>query len=198
MITGYVYKLCSDSHEEFYIGSTKQPLYKRMYGHKEDARKYPDRAVYSHFNSIGWDQCRMILIETVTCNTKKELEAREFHYIEQNRGPNLLNTHTHYDSHGRCPHGRIRRQCIDCGGSQICPHRRQKSKCIDCGGSQICPHRRRKQTCKECFPFRYYCYECEQSFSAQAKLIKHENSRKHKETFNAMFLECFGIHPDDI
>ena len=37
-----------------------------------------------------------------------------------------------------------KRQCKDCGGSQICEHDRIKSYCKDCGGSQICEHDRQK------------------------------------------------------
>ena len=49
-----------------------------------------------------------------------------------------------------CPHGRERRYCKDCGGSQICEHGRQRSYCKECGGSQICEHDRIRRQCKEC------------------------------------------------
>ena len=61
-----------------------------------------------------------------------------------------------------CEHGRIRRQCKECGGSAICEHGRRRShvqgvrwvhaicehgrirsKCKECGGSSICEHGRR-------------------------------------------------------
>ena len=53
-----------------------------------------------------------------------------------------------------CPHGRRKRQCRDCGGSNICEHGKQKSRCADCGGSGICPHKRRKERCQECLAER--------------------------------------------
>jgi hypothetical protein len=49
-----------------------------------------------------------------------------------------------------CPHGRQRRQCKECGGSQICEHGRQRSTCKECGGSSICEHGRQRYQCKEC------------------------------------------------
>ena len=49
-----------------------------------------------------------------------------------------------------CPHGRRRRQCKECGGSQICEHGRQRKQCKECGGSQICEHGRVRSQCKEC------------------------------------------------
>ena len=61
---------------------------------------------------------------------------------------------------GKCPHGRRKSQCKDCGGSgrcmtdkwgtEMCPHGREKRRCKECGGSAICPHGRRKSRCKEC------------------------------------------------
>ena len=49
-----------------------------------------------------------------------------------------------------CPHGKERSYCKECGGSQICPHRRQRNTCKECGGSRICPHKRIRSVCKEC------------------------------------------------
>ena len=50
----------------------------------------------------------------------------------------------------KCPHGRQRSQCRECGGSQICEHNRLRSTCKECGGSQICEHGRHRYYCKEC------------------------------------------------
>jgi hypothetical protein len=51
---------------------------------------------------------------------------------------------------GICVHNRKKSTCKECGGNNICVHNRQKSQCKECGGSQICVHNRRKSTCKEC------------------------------------------------
>ena len=72
----------------------------------------------------------------------------------------------------KCEHGKIKRICIDCGGSAICEHKkiiyncvkcggggskrkkcehgRQHTTCIDCGGSAICEHKRIKYGCVDC------------------------------------------------
>ena len=34
----------------------------------------------------------------------------------------------------KCPHGRRRYQCKECGGVSICPHGRQRNLCKECGG----------------------------------------------------------------
>ena len=50
----------------------------------------------------------------------------------------------------KCPHGKQKSQCKDCGGCGMCSHAKQKSKCKECGGVSICPHGRIKSTCKDC------------------------------------------------
>ena len=35
----------------------------------------------------------------------------------------------------RCPHGRQRYYCKECGGGGICEHGRRRSKCKECGSS---------------------------------------------------------------
>ena len=49
-----------------------------------------------------------------------------------------------------CPHGRQRRRCIPCGGSDMCHHGRRRVYCKDCGGSGICEHNKRREMCREC------------------------------------------------
>ena len=51
---------------------------------------------------------------------------------------------------GLCEHGRERSQCKECGGGGICEHGRERSRCKDCGGSSICEHGRTRSRCKEC------------------------------------------------
>lgn len=49
-----------------------------------------------------------------------------------------------------CEHGRIKNQCIECGGTSICEHNRRRNQCIECGGASICEHGREKNKCKDC------------------------------------------------
>ena len=55
----------------------------------------------------------------------------------------------------KCPHGRQRHTCKECGGASICEHGRARSRCKECGGSQICEHGRQRSTCSICDPCRY-------------------------------------------
>ena len=50
----------------------------------------------------------------------------------------------------KCEHGKQRRFCVECGGSDICSHGIRKYVCKICGGSQICRHGRQKHQCREC------------------------------------------------
>lgn len=50
----------------------------------------------------------------------------------------------------KCPHGRLKYACLECGGKGICEHKKHKYLCAECGGRGICEHRRIKRTCVEC------------------------------------------------
>lgn len=50
----------------------------------------------------------------------------------------------------KCPHGRKKSLCKECGGAGLCPHGKRKNYCKDCGGASICEHGKRKNICKEC------------------------------------------------
>ena len=69
----------------------------------------------------------------------------------------------------KCPHGRQKSVCKQCGGASICEHNRIRICCKQCGGSSICEHGRRRSDCKECGGTsicehgrqRSHCKECE-------------------------------------
>ena len=77
-----VYRLVNNVDGKEYVGSTCNPLHKRKAGHKRDATKSPNQPVYSHLNTIGWENVDIILIENYPCSSKEELHARERHWIE--------------------------------------------------------------------------------------------------------------------
>ncbi|OLP73031.1 hypothetical protein AK812_SmicGene47906 [Symbiodinium microadriaticum] len=53
--------------------------------------------------------------------------------------------------HKKCPHGRQRHVCRDCGGSSLCQHDRQKHNCRECGDC-LCPHGKSN--------YGYFCAKC--------------------------------------
>ena len=142
---GKIYKLVNSVDNEIYIGSTCDSLSKRKSVHKAMAVRCPNRRVCQHLNTIGWDNVRIILIESVGAFNKDQLRSREQHYIDLLKPS--LNKRSAIDD---CPHDRQQSMCKQCGGSYICVHNREKSKCKDCGGISICKHNRRRSQCKEC------------------------------------------------
>ena len=50
----------------------------------------------------------------------------------------------------KCPHGKRRCRCKECGGGSICEHDRIRYECKQCGGASICEHDRIRSHCKEC------------------------------------------------
>ena len=40
----------------------------------------------------------------------------------------------------RCPHGRERNTCKECGGAGLCRHQRRRRTCKECGGPGFCQH----------------------------------------------------------
>jgi hypothetical protein len=121
-----IYKLVSDVDELFYIGSTKTSLPNRFYQHKRDAVTYPMRVVYKHFNEIGWEHVRIILVELFPCEQKCELTMRERYWCDK------LNPSLNMSSpHGiiKCVHDKPTGSCLKCRD----PKKYQSIDCL-CGG----------------------------------------------------------------
>lgn len=82
----------------------------------------------------------------------------------------------------KCPHGRRRAQCIECGGGSVCEHKRLRNQCIECGGAGICEHKRQRNKCVECGGSnicehkrqRHQCLEC-----GGASICEHKRQRHH-------------------
>ena len=77
-----------------------------------------------------------------------------------------------------CTHGKFKPYCRECKGSQICTHGRNKHQCKDCEGSQICPHNRVIYNCKDCIGcthgrLKKYCKECKGSRICEHNRVKY-------------------------
>jgi hypothetical protein len=80
---GKIYKLCSNVDDKIYIGSTVGTLPKRLYDHKECLVRHPERNVYNHFNSIGAENIKIVLVESFPCANRAELCKRERHWYDE-------------------------------------------------------------------------------------------------------------------
>ena len=184
-----VYKLVNDIDDEIYVGSTIGTLRQRKCKHKTDATKQPNRRVYAHLNAVGWDNVRIVLLQSVPCANRDELRAAEQHWIDLLR-PNL-NKNSAVDT---CPHGRRQATCKECDGSSICEHGRQKNKCKQCGGKGICEHTRIRVRCRECSPF--YCDYC-QTNHAKGAILNHYKTKKHKLAYIAAYVDAHDEEPTE-
>jgi len=84
---GKIYKLICDNSNFIYIGSTTQPLYKRLNEHK----KYG----CSSKKLFELGNVKIILIEEVKCENKEQLIKREQYYIDKYKN-NIINDRNAY------------------------------------------------------------------------------------------------------
>ena len=86
MVTGIIYKIECNETGEVYYGSTTKTLNKRITEHKSSCKgwKLGKYNFITSFNIIDRGNYSYSLIETVECEDRKQLEARERYYIENN------------------------------------------------------------------------------------------------------------------
>ena len=81
---GKVYRLVSPSGKQ-YVGSTTQPLSKRLHAHKYDYKRWKSGKTHyvTSFELFESEKVEVILIEDFPCDRKEQLHARERYYVEQ-------------------------------------------------------------------------------------------------------------------
>ena len=79
-----IYKMQDQINGYFYIGSTCNPLSKRLSWHKRNANqdKYKNAKVYKYFNEIGWNNVKIVLIEEHYLDNKQQLLREEDRVIQ--------------------------------------------------------------------------------------------------------------------
>ena len=82
---GRIYKILNTLTDDVYVGSTCQPLTKRLYGHKNTIGKpkYENNKFYCKMQELGTDNFYIELIENFPCSTREELRAREGTWIRE-------------------------------------------------------------------------------------------------------------------
>lgn len=106
---GKIYKIYSlNDPSKIYIGSTIQPLRKRLFQHKSKYKKYNEGHYYfmSSFLVLKLGKVKIELIESYSCACRRELEKREGEIIQQqdcvNKTiPTGLQTRKEYDKYYR-------------------------------------------------------------------------------------------------
>ena len=82
---GKVYKIWSPMSEEFYVGSSTQPLHKRLHQHRNacNNKSLWNMKLYQLMREIGKDNFFIELVEEYPCNEKSELCKREGQIIRE-------------------------------------------------------------------------------------------------------------------
>ena len=83
---GKIYTIRSHQTDQFYIGSTTQPLSKRFSLHKADYKKYlkEEHNFISSFDIIKFEDAYIELLEEYSCENKMMLQKREGELIRVN------------------------------------------------------------------------------------------------------------------
>lgn len=76
-MSGRIYKLVSKIDEKVFVGVTMVDLISCYVKHKSRAKTYTNVPVYAHFNSIGWENVNIELIEEVKQIGELLARARE-------------------------------------------------------------------------------------------------------------------------
>ena len=80
-----IYKIVNDIDDEVYIGSTCQPLSKRMAEHRASMKTKRDGKIklYQHMTNVGVENCKILLIEETPCENIEQLRKIEGEYIRK-------------------------------------------------------------------------------------------------------------------
>ena len=81
---GKIYAIRSFATDKYYIGSTCNPLHKRLYQHKSDKNSAKNRYRTS-FEIVKYDDCYIELLEEFSCENKNQLQKREGELIRESK-----------------------------------------------------------------------------------------------------------------
>jgi hypothetical protein len=89
---GKIYTIRSHLTDKFYIGSTRDKLYKRLSQHRANYRQYKNGKYHnvSSFIMLDYDDHYIELLEDFKCENKQQLEKREGELIRLHRN-NCIN-----------------------------------------------------------------------------------------------------------
>ncbi len=82
---GRIYQIRNNVDDDVYVGSTCQPLSKRMAKHRESitGKATLNRPLYVKMRELGVDCFYIELIEECPCENKEQLRKREGHFIRE-------------------------------------------------------------------------------------------------------------------
>ena len=165
---GKIYKLWSPQGDEIYIGSTTQPLYKRLShhkGHTDCSSKYLFK---------NYDVVKIELLERFPCDNREELTKKEGEYI---RG--------HDTCLNRCIAGRTQKEYYQDNKEDVKEYKKEyrennKEYIKECDKKHAKKYRENN---KEKIKEKFNC-ECGGTYRRRDKL-KHFRTKKHIDFMNS-------------
>ena len=88
-----IYKIVNDVADKVHVGSTTEPLDRRMLNHLIDYKWRPDNKLYTKIHKIGIEHFKIILISIYPCKSKEQLIQREREEYDKYDTDILLNTY---------------------------------------------------------------------------------------------------------
>jgi hypothetical protein len=92
---GKIYKITTQQNDNIYIGSTCKSLNNRFADHKQKYNLWMrnnNKKSISSFELLGYDDCKIELIEDYPCESFKKLTEREGHHMKLHRDA-IVNKH---------------------------------------------------------------------------------------------------------
>ena len=82
---GKIYRILNYIDDDCYVGSTTQPLSKRMAWHRREVNSTTkkDRMLYTKMRDIGIEHFYIELVEEFPCANREQLFQREGHFIRE-------------------------------------------------------------------------------------------------------------------
>ena len=124
--TAKIYKIVNDINEDFYVGSTRNELRKRLCDHKSLSKKYPQQnGLYEMLDTYDHSHFRIVLICEVKCKWREDQMRQEQMYIDQLKP--VLNRVNRYAGF-KCAHDKVKRDCKEC----VRDANKKKVRCDTC------------------------------------------------------------------
>ena len=80
---GNTYNIWNSIDDEVYIGSTVEPLCKRMWKHTYSSTLSTNQRIYKHMNTYGFGNFHIELVENCPCGSVGALKAKEWEWIRK-------------------------------------------------------------------------------------------------------------------
>jgi hypothetical protein len=179
---GKIYSIRSHQTQDIYIGSTIQPLYKRLSGHKRNYKKWKDGnlSYTTSYEIVKYSDCYIELIEDYKCENITELNRREGQIIRETE--NCINkkiagrTQKEYDDERKMEKKQYRDDHKErCKIMNKKWREANKEYRLEYGKQY---YQKNKEKIKQYNKIKYTC-ECGITLSKMSKST-HERSKKHK------------------